>query len=84
MLKCVSSFLPYLKVVLFSWSNVLLNWDYVQHLHKEVLNDQATLNNVMCHITALTVNNKSVNQTCVTKLIFSWKLKLISIRKKNI
>lgn len=59
----ISSFLPYLKAFLFLWSNVLLNLGYVQHLHKEVLNDQATLNNVMCHITDLTVRNKSVNQT---------------------
>lgn len=45
-------------------SNVSVKLGYAQHLHKEVLNDQATLNNEMCHIAALSVNNKSVNQMC--------------------
>lgn len=42
---------------------LLLNWGYIQHFHKEVLHDQTTLNDVMCHVTALTVNSKSANQT---------------------
>lgn len=53
----------------------LLNWEYTQHLHKEVLNDQATLNNDMCHITALIVNNKSVNKMC-DKSNFGVKIKI--------
>lgn len=59
--------------------------DYVQHLLKEVLNDQAItiLNDVICHITALTANNKSVNQTC-EKTNFQLKTKINFYQKKNI
>lgn len=53
----------------------LLNWDNAQHLHKEVLNDQATLNSDMWHIRGITVNNKSVNQTC-DKTNFRVKIKI--------
>lgn len=61
--------------VLFSWSNVILNLEYVQHLHRDVQNDQATLKNDMCHITAITVNNRSVNQMC-DKSNFGVKIKI--------